>query len=198
MGVWSPTENLRIYWTKTSNSQNILTSPSPTFSRLWFCKEFSGWNTNSGNSGASASFQSQQVSPKKMFRLLLPGTVVLHCLDSSLVWGTLQCLCSTPWSAPLQHFSLTPLGEKSYEVNSQDLQGWRNRVSRVHISTWTAHWNQFGILFNCFSTVPFTEQPRRSNASCWLCVSSTHSPQSPLQTNSPLPTKRRKSNLCSS
>lgn len=71
---------------------------------------------------------------------------------------------------------LTPPGEKRYEVNSQDLQGWKNQVSRVHISTRSAHWNQFGILFNWFSAVPFTEQRRRNNASCWLAVSSTHSP----------------------
>lgn len=87
---------------------------------------------------------------------------------------------------------LTPPGEKRYEVNSQDLQGWKNKVSRVHISTQTAHWNQFGILFNWFSPVPFTEQRRRNNASCWLAVSSTRSPPSPVPaaTNSPLPTKR--------
>lgn len=117
--------------------------------------------------------------------LTLPLLGLFPCLK------ILKCLCShTLDQHQLQLFSLTPLGEKRDEVNSQAWQGWRNRVSRVYISTWTAHWNQFGILSNWFSTVPFTEQRRRNEASCWFTVSSTQCPPSPVQTNSPLPAKR--------
>lgn len=195
MGIWSPTENFKTYWRKTSSPYNILTHISFThiFWALVLQSVFRVKYTLQQLSSASASFQSQQVSPKKDVQtsiarhsdssLPLPPLGLFPCLR------ILRCLCS---HALEQHqlLSLTPLGEKRYEVNSQGLQGWRYRVSRAHVSTWTARWNQFGVLSNWFSTVPFTEQRRRNVASCWLTVSSTLCPQSPVQTNRPLPTKR--------
>lgn len=121
-------------------------------------------NTHSGNSSALALFHSQQVSLKNMFRLW-PGIVIPY-----LHWHwtlPLQCLFfHSLYHQQLKHFSVTPLGEKRYEVNSPNLQGWRNTVSRVRISTQTAHWNQFEIIFNWLSIMPFTERQTRNNTSC--------------------------------